>query len=333
MGITMNQNVQSINTSNYSFGDPEAVLSDTICDYLDVFSNGDYHVPPVSLKGLAKLIKANPHHSTILYFKRNMLMKYFKPTKYLSHRDMERAVFEFEVFGNCYFQKVRNQLGGFLRLRHLPALRQRRLLKKGQYGWINNKHEVKKYRTGDVVHLLNYDVNQGIYGIPEYLGALHAILLNEDATLFRRKYFKNGAHMGYIFYTNDPNIDDETEKALKDKIANSRGVGNFRSMYINIPNGSEKAVQLIPVGDIATKDEFERIKNISRNDIISAGRVPPALAGVMPENTGGFGDVEKISRVYFENEILPKQTFFESINEQLGVEAVVFNNPSSECDD
>lgn len=73
--------------------------------------------------------------------------------------------------------------------------------------------------------------------MPDYLGGLQSARLNQDATLFRRKYFLNGAHMGFIFYATDPNMDDDTEEEMKEMIASSKGVGNFRSMFVNILAG------------------------------------------------------------------------------------------------
>ncbi|MUL04433.1 phage portal protein, partial [Aliivibrio fischeri] len=88
------------------------------------------------------------------------------------------------------------------------------------------------------------------------------------------RYYKNGLHMGFIFYATDPNLSKEDEDDLKQKMASSRGVGNFRSMFINIPNGNEKGIQLIPVGDIATKDEYEKIKNVTAQEVITGHRFP-----------------------------------------------------------
>ncbi|MGG6966519.1 UNVERIFIED_CONTAM: phage portal protein, partial [Pseudomonas aeruginosa] len=85
----------------------------------------------------------------------------------------------------------------------------------------------------EVLHLKEYDVEQNIYGIPDYLGGLQSLLLNEAATLFRRRYYSNGAHAGYVFYTNDENLSEEDEENLKQQIAASKGVGNFRSMFVN----------------------------------------------------------------------------------------------------
>ncbi|MFW3014574.1 phage portal protein, partial [Pseudomonas aeruginosa] len=42
-----------------------------------------------------------------------------------------------------------------------------------------------------------------------------------------------------------------------------------------------------------------------------------ALAGIIPENSAGFGDIEKIDRVYMNNEIRPIQQLFLQVNEVL----------------
>ena len=50
------------------------------------------------------------------------------------------------------------------------------------------------------------DLNQEIYGLPEYLSAMPSALLNDSATLFRRKYYINGSHAAFIMYmTEDVN--------------------------------------------------------------------------------------------------------------------------------
>ncbi|MQE27599.1 phage portal protein, partial [Vibrio parahaemolyticus] len=137
------------------------------------------------------------------------------------------------------------------------------------------------------------------------LGAIQSSLLNTDATLFRRRYYKNGAHMGFILYATDPNLSDDDQNAMKEAIASSKGVGNFRSMFVNIPNGGENGIQLIPVGDIATKDEFERIKNITAQDILVGHRFPVGKAGIIPQGTGNMGDPVKIGSEYAKDEIVP----------------------------
>lgn len=302
----------------FSFGAAESVLTGNLGEYLGVFASddGQIYTPPVSRTGLAKLLRANAHHGTIPRFKRNLLLRDFVPSAGCRAQTMGRAALDFMVFGEAYFQRRANIIGQVLELEHLPALNMRRKVGGGFVMLLPGGKQLH-FAEDEIEHVMDYDVEQNIYGVPDYLGGLHALLLNESATLFRRRYYNNGAHAGYVFYTNDPNLTEEDEDRLKSEIRNSKGVGNFRSLFVNIPNGSEKGIQIIPVGDISTRDEFERIKNITRNDVIAAWRMNPALAGVMPENAAGFGDIEKIDRVYTNNEIRPISQLFLQVNESL----------------
>ena len=330
----MNQHMEATTTTEnkpllFNFGEPETVLTNSFTDYLGVFlSHGNYYTPPVSLMGLAKLLRANAHHGAIPYFKRNMLSKHFIANATLSTTDLENAGFDYMVFGNCYFQVIRNRVQRIIRYRHIPALNMRRMERPDQFCLLQpGKYKNIEFQPGEIIHLMEYDVMQQVYGIPQYLGGMQSVLLNEAATLFRRKYYANGAHMGFVFYTADAALSEEDEAELKEKIRASKGVGNFRSLFLNIPGGKPDSVKIIPVGDIATKDEFERVKNLSRNDILSMWRIQPALAGIMPENNGGFGDIEKISKVYHDNEVVPLQNVFRKLNEHRPNQLIEFNDP------
>lgn len=79
---------------------------------------------------------------------------------------------------------------------------------------------------------------------------------------------------------------------------------------------------------MAAKDEFLNIKNVSRDDMMAAHRVPPQMMGIMPNNVGGFGDVEKASRVFVRNELMPLQKRLQEMNDWLGKEAIQFNTYS-----
>lgn len=59
---------------------------------------------------------------------------------------------------------------------------------------------------------------------------------------------------------------------------------------------------------MAAKDEFVNIKASSRHDVLAAHRVPPQLMGMMPNNVGGFCDVEKEAKFFARNEIRPLQS-------------------------
>ena len=52
--------------------------------------------------------------------------------------------------------------------------------------------------------------------------------------------------------------------------------------------------------------------------MMAAHRVPPQMMGIMPNNVGGFGDVEKASRVFVRNELIPLQERMKELNNRLG---------------
>ncbi len=113
---------------------------------------------------------------------------------------------------------------------------------------------------------------------------------------------------------------------MRAALKSSKGVGNFRNLFYYSPNGKEKGIQLIPIGEAAAKDEFFNIKNVSRDDQLAAHRVPPPLMGVVPANAGGFGDVVNAAKVFARNEIQPLQTILATaINTWAGETVAAFD--------
>jgi PBSX family phage portal protein len=187
---------------------------------------------------------------------------------------------------------------------------------------------VTRFRPGEVLHIKEPDIKQSIYGIPQYFGGIQSVLLSEDSTLFRRKFYINGAHMGYILVTNDANLDDDTAKLIEKQVKNAKGPGNFRSLYLNIPRSTSKEpVQILPVGNIGTKNEFQAIKEVTEMEMLAMRRVYPGLVGIMPANVGGFGDLDKSMRVYHELEVTAMQQVFLQLNEMVGGNPVKFREP------
>lgn len=317
------------------FGEPEPILDNSLIDF-GSFVNylGNYYLPPVSLEGLSKLLGANPYHAPILHFKKNMICEWHDPTPLLSTDTLRKAALDFVTFGNCYFQQHRNRFGKVVRLSHLPAIAMRpsinpdvyvQLLLLSQSLQLGSNYV--EYQEGEVLHLKEYDVRQGIYGIPQYVGGIQSILLSEAATLFRRKYYVNGAHLGYILVTNDANIGVDTAKSIENSIKQGKGAGNFRSLYLNIPrSASREPVKVIPIGDIGTKDEYAKIKEVTEMEMCAMHRVYPSLVAIMPTNVGGFGDIQKTLDVYHQVEVKPLQKIFLGINERLGQTAVKFTD-------
>lgn len=162
--------------------------------------------------------------------------------------------------------------------------------------------------------------------MPEYLSAIPYALLNESATLFRRKYYINGSHAGFIMYMTDAAQNQEDVNNIRQAIKNAKGPGNFRNRFMYSPNGKKVGIQIIPLSEMAAKDEFMNIKNVSRDDMMAVHRVPPQMMGIIPSNVGGFGDVDKASLVFIKNELKPLQKRMLELTSWLGNKVISFEN-------
>ena len=113
---------------------------------------------------------------------------------------------------------------------------------------------------------------------------------------------------------------------LRTVLRQAKGPGNFRNLFMYAPNGRKDGIQLLPTGEVAAKDEFWNVKNVTRDDQLAAHRVPPQLMGIIPSNTGGFGDVHKAAEVFSYNEVMPLQQRLREINAWLGIEVIRFSD-------
>ncbi|PZR37164.1 phage portal protein [Caulobacter segnis] len=310
---------------SFSFGDPEPVLGRRdILSHIECWNNGRFYEPPVRLDALTRAYRVGPHHESAINYKVNLLTAYLEETPLLDPLAFEGFALDYLVLGNGYLEKVYNRLGGVLRLDHPLGKYMRRGVKPGVFFSLAEPRKEVEFEPDTIVHLKRADLNQNVYGLPEYLGALQSAFLNEAATLFRRKYYLNGSHVGFILRSTDQNMTQEEVDALKQKMKEGKGPGNFRNLFVHAPGGKEKGIEVIPISEVAAKDEFMGIKNTSRDDVLAAHRVPPQLLGMVPANAGGFGDVDKASEVFERNEIKPLMRRFTAVNRQIGAEVIRF---------
>lgn len=317
-------NVQSF---TFDLGEPEPVIGgrSALLEYAECLQSGDWYEPPVSLAALARLLRVGAHHESALRFKINVLASTFVPSQWLSAETFRAMALDFMVLGNGYLERRRNRLGNLLELHHALGKYVRRGVEPGRYFFVTDMQSPHEFPRHDVFHLREPDIHQEVYGLPPYLGALQSALLNESATLFRRRYYNNGSHAGFILYVTDPAQSQGDIDKMREQLTKAKGMGNFRNLFYYAPGGKKEGIQLIPISEVAAKDDFLNIKNASRDDVLAVHRVPPQLMGMLPNNVGGFGDVEKAAKVFARNEIAPLQsTMADAINTWAGVPACAF---------
>lgn len=299
----------------------------SVFDFTGCLNNGRYFEPPVSWFGVEKLLRQGVHHSSALQAKLNILKVTFTPTKFLSRGEFEKLAFNFLVLGNGYLEIQRNRLGEMLSLKSRLALYMRRASNLKDFVYLRSDLlglEYEELSGSDVVHIMQPNLRQEIYGMPYYLAAMDSVELNAAATRFRVRYYQNGSHAGFILYSTDSTIDEEGWANIKSQLRSAKGAGNFKNMVIRSPNGNPDGLKLIPISEVAAKDDFLNIKQVSAEDMLAIHRVPPSLMGIVPKSAGGLGDAATAAKVFATNEVAPLQQAFLDVNERLGVEVFQF---------
>lgn len=278
-------------------------------------STGVY-TPPFDRDALAKALTGNSYHGAIVEARTRIISGYYKESRAMSFSDMMNLCKDLVTFGEVYVQLIKNGFGKPERLAHVQS----KYTFKGKNQTFFHRDiddNYLPYNAGEIVQIKLYDVEQNIYGLPDYLSGMQSAMLSEDATKFRRAYYLNGLHAGFILYTTDPAMTPEVEKHIEAGLKNAKGEKAFSSMLINIPNGNEKGVQVIPIGNIGSKDEFNAVKSVSAQEVLVAHRFPGEAAGILPPEGGKLGDPLKYAETYFKNEVLPLHKLIMSINQQL----------------
>ena len=87
-------------------------------------------------------------------------------------------------------------------------------------------------------------------------------------------------------YMTDAAQNQENVNNIHQTMKSAKGPGSFRNLFMYSTRVMEDGIHFIPLSEVAAKDEFLNIKNVSRDDIMAAHRVPPQMMGIMPNNVG-----------------------------------------------
>lgn len=320
------------NAQIFTFDNPQQISSGAeLIGYFGTTYNGQYYDLPFPVETASDGFKTLLYLRSAMQVKINILCSSWVPHPLLTLSQFKQLATDYLWLGNAYLGAIRSRTNRLLAL-DVPLARYTRADKNNIYKYITNDasdiyggYQITPFPRGSIYQLRATDLDQEIYGVPEWLPAYLSAKLNEAATMFRMRYYKNGSHAGYIIYISDPNITEPDATKLAETLKNSKGPGNFRNMMLYAPNGQKDGIQLMPLSQTQAKDEFFNIKAVSRDDQLASIRVPPNIMGIVPQNTSGFGNVTDAVAVFARNEVEPLQQEFAQINQWLGVDVFKFN--------
>jgi uncharacterized protein YjcR len=170
---------------------------------------------------------------------KNLLVAQQTPTRWLGEV-FERWALDFLQMGNAYLEWVPNP-GGRWRAsrtarRSTPAPGSNRACSGGPTARAGRSMPMRRARCSSSA------ARRGAGGLwlPEWLSALQSGLLSENATLFRRRYYLNGAHAGFVFYVSEPLADQATVDAIEEQAA-PRASATSRTCWSTSPRGRRTA--------------------------------------------------------------------------------------------
>lgn len=271
-----------------------------------------FWVPSFSIEGLNQVAALSPIISSSNALIAKSIANCYIENKILSREDLEEAVLQYLYNGNIYLLKNKNNNGEILNL----SLIKSEFVRISLDNKVITKHfdpkedqtAYLKWEDGIFVHLKQPSPLSGVYGLPYTIGVLHQVYLGNDAVIFRRNFYMNGAHMGYLIEIDANGMTKQEEKDIRESFKASKGAGNFTTNII-LSRGREKTdkqkVHAIPLGDISAQDEFPGLKGVVKDDIIMAMGVPVSLLGGLPSQGGMLGDSRKAMEVFGNNKVDP----------------------------
>lgn len=198
-----------------------------------------------------------------------------------------------------------------------------------------------------VIHVRLPHIWSTYYGGPDYLGAEQSIALWESATEYNRKHFDNGCLPETIVYVTGKEFsteaeDDadgnkkmsEAEQAAAFFRQNFGGASNAHKVLFLFSALAEGKLEIQSLAKPMADGDFLKLRDACRDEIITAHRVPPRLAGVVASGSLG-GSGEMYGQMLLFRELVAKPLQFviaDALNSTVlaGKEQIVFNEMDME---
>jgi len=243
---------------------------------------------------------------------------------------------DYELFGNASFEIVRNKKGDIAEFYHIPM--KNCSLKKEKYQGdyiINLVQKIgsntvtfvqfgkkKDSNNNEYLMLKNYSPESDYYGVPEYMPALAAMVLDASANKFNIKRFDNNMLIETVITVIGAAFGNKTEKDIRNFFSNNfKGLDNVgKSLLLQIPDATqnEVSVKIDKIASEIKEASFRALRQDNKEEVIAAHGVPPRLVGIMTASQlGGAGEMKEQMRMFRDITIKPRQMMLEFVMNQI----------------
>lgn len=256
--------------------------------------------------------------------------------KILTQDFLERIDKDYLKTGNAFVEVVVLS-GKVIALYHVPVLTMAKYRNEnGGYYYkqpaVKNGSEYPPYtgqsETGSyILHLIDYEDDEH-YGCPFWLGASAKITQTTYADMYNSNFFKNDCRPGSVVLGKGLNLEENEETAFKDFIKQGfKGASNSRKT-LALFTDKEAELEIKDLAGSQIDMSFINLIRDNKTDICAAFRVPPKLVGLeTPGRLGGGNDFAVQCNIFYENEIIPRQVYYEEIFSAMAGAEILFNRP------
>jgi PBSX family phage portal protein len=240
---------------------------------------------------------------------------------------LRKVITDYETVGDGYIEVGRTVSGEIGYIGHIPATTIRRRIQKDGYVQIvagvtmffRNFQDLEMSnpigddaRPNEIIHISKYTPTNSYYGVPDVIAARNAIAGEEFASRFNLDYFEHKAVPRYIVVVKNAKLSAESEKKLVNFLQTGLKGQHHRTIYVPLPadtEGKQVEFKLEPVEASITDASFTKYKEINRDEIMMAHRVPLTQVGM---NRGaGIGGSRDSARMFKEQVCRPIQDIVE----------------------
>ena len=179
-----------------------------------------------------------------------------------------------------------------------------------------------------ILHIMNYEDDEN-YGCPFWLAAEHKISQSTNSDIYNSNFFKNDCMPDGMLIGSGLNLSEDEKIKFRDNLKSSyKGVANSRKKMVVMSDTPGAELKYVEFGQSVIDMSFINLLRENKTDICAAFRVPPKLVGLeTPGRLGGGNDFAVQVNIFYENEIIPRQIFYEEIFSAMAGEPIQFVRP------
>lgn len=253
------------------------------------------------------------------------------PNPYETLNDlMSKTNLDCELFGGCYIKVVGRKGGKGYDIYHVDYCKIRSNYDNSEFYLSNEWHDEygaekhnpyientyapfdpnAKKQVESLYYYKSYRPNLNTYTLPEYIGAVPAIITDAEIANFHRAEIQNGFKGSkFITFMNGVPSDDEmkvTERKLKNKFTSTDSAGSIVIDFVDDPARAAK-IEDLNAGDFA--DKYTALNETIQQEIFVGHKITsPMIMGVrVPGQLGGRDEMIDSFNLFTNTYISPKQ--------------------------